>query len=702
MFKDDIGALPSSIPSSYDPQTVLAQQIKLVLRHMPLALLGTVFTALCFFSTMYITYDLNANQKALNIFWLIYQCIILVALQMVTRLIMRRANRLSLPFLRKIFTFFTVLFLLAIGIGVPMFISMLYRVPLMELTAAKALIMLWILFHVALLAFCWRNWRKVEGLFYSLNESSRQQHGSALAIQIPVKHTLYLAHYTVYNILFICALAIACLWALAIGKAFTTNLQNVTQVIVLLGLHLGLLSGGISSLATFWRIYIAYTVPSVLVWIFLLVYMGDSGLAILSFAVLGLLFFNIFFAKHTSLNTLKAILVYLENENLVAQLQIKTRQVEEASLAKTQFLAAASHDLRQPVHALSLFIETLSDTDLDCHQKQIVDYAKSASQSSREMLNTILDYAHLESGQMIPHFVPTKLDNIIRHLIDEFGIQAHSKGLTLRYKPTDIWVMTDPTMVALILRNFISNAIRYTRQGGVLVGVRELPSSGPILIEYCRISVWDTGVGMTPSEIEQVFDSFYQIERNNVNNQGLGLGLAIVKGLARILNADLEVKSNLGRGSQFSITLPTCDEAISAVTCGNTVKDYLPGKTVLIVDDETTVLKSMHLLLQSWGCQTITAQTVTDAVAAFRSHQPDIVVTDFRLAHGESGEHVIMAINESSEPLTAPPFVILTANTSPQLFKTTKAINPTILHKPIDPKHLHHCLQQIAANQRQI
>lgn len=724
MFKNDIEALTSAIPSNYNPRLVLAAQIRLVLRNLPLALLGTIFTSLCFFATMFFTYDLNANQKSLNTIWLAYHTIIIGVLWLALRLILKRPDNLDLGFLKKIFISLFGLFLVAIGWGVPVFIDMLYRVPTMELSAAKILICVWIFFHAVIIYVCWMFWKRIKALAKQINSDHKDlksvdnhaaldkrihpllnSHNSSffsLTYDVPQSSTEndahHLAHYAVYSILFICSLAIACLWALAIGKAFTTNINNSTQVIVLLGLHLGLLSGGISSLAMFWRVYIAYAVPSIFMWGFLFLYMDEPGLKILAFAVVGLLLFDIFFARHTATNTLKAILIFLENNHLLAQLRIKTKQVEEASLAKTQFLAAASHDLRQPLHALSLFIEALSESDLDSHQKQIVDYAKSASQSSREMLNTILDFAHLESGQMTPHFTPTNLDHIISHLVDEFGIQAQNKGLSLRYKPNEVWVMTDPTMVALILRNLISNAIRYTHTGGILVGVKMLPSKNhSLLIDYCQVSVWDTGCGMKSEEIDLVFDSFYQIERNKTTEQGLGLGLSIVKGMSQLLRADLKVKSNLGVGSQFSIVLPVCEEIPLNINCSHAATDYLIGKTVLIVDDDDTVLKSMQVLLESWGCRTVTVQTLSEAIEAFRSHQPDIVITDLRLTNGETGEDVILAISDSTDLSKPPPFVILTANTSPQLLSGTKTVKPTILHKPIDPKTFRESLQRIAA-----
>ncbi len=730
MYKDDIETLPSLIPDTYNYKIVLAAQIRLLLRNLPLALLGTIFTSLCFFATMFITYDLSANQQTLNTIWLVYHTMVIGILWLAVRVILKRPETLTIGFLKKIFVALAVLFFSAMVVCIPIFIAMLYRVPIMEIDAARLLIFIWIFFHVVILYVCWYNWQKIKALAKSINEDNENNDDNAishkhhsvinspnqqsaidndrsffsLTYEVPSpsskSHDHHLAHYVVYSVLFICTLATACLWALAIGKAFTTNIQNSTQIIVLLGLHLGLLSGGISSLAMFWRVYVAYALPSVFMWMFLLLYMGDIGFVVLAFAVITLLFFDIFFAKYSAKNTLKGILIYLENNDLITQLQIKTQQVEKASSAKTQLLAAASHDLRQPVQALSLFIEALKDTQLDEQQAQIVDYASSASQSSREMLNSVLDYAHLETGEMVPHFTPTEINPIIRSLVDEFSIQAQNKQLTLRFRPTTLWVMTDPIMLALILRNLISNAIRYTNKGGILIGVRNLPkSSHSLSLNYCRISIWDTGSGLTPLEIEHAFDSFYQIERNNVSNQGLGLGLAIVKGMTELLKAGLEVKSQLNQGSQFSLVLPICKKSDNSIFCSHSVIDYLPGRVVLVIDDDAIVLKSIQLLLEIWGCKTVIAQTVAEAVKAFQMHNPDIVISDYRLANKETGEQAIIAIqNHSSRAVfDSAAFIILTANTSPKLFKATKAINPTVLHKPIDPITLRHHLQQIAA-----
>ncbi len=713
MFKDDIDALPDSIPKTYDFKLVLREQMSLVLKNLPAALLGTVFSSLCFLVLIFLTYDLTLYQKAFNFIWLVYHTLFLWLLWLSLQRIFTQSDTLSLQFVKKVFRVVIALFMMGLILGFIIFENLVFQNIFISVRIEKIMSVIWIFFHTVILCLCWLSWKKIARLFSHSIDSTANPDTDANDTKLFVTQNMtlnvfknrvnYNTHYVAYHLLLIFTFGLACLWAIAIGIVITINVRDSTQIIILMGLHFALLSGGISSLATFWRVYIAYVLPSIFMWTFILFYMNDTGLSILAFVIIVLLFFNIFFAKQTCDNTLKTILIYLKNGFLIAELQMRTQQLEEVNVAKTQFLATASHDLRQPVHALSLFIEALSDTALDDHQKKIVDYTKSASQSSREMLNNILDYAHLESSQMKPSYTQTNLNLIIQNLVDEFGIQANSKFLSLHYKPTELWVLTDPIIIALILRNLISNAIRYTSKGSITIEcVPTLLDNQPVMVDCCELRVSDTGSGMTLAESERIFDSFYQIERNKTNDKGLGLGLTIVKGMAELLKVELKVRSVLGLGSKFSVTLPTCKPKTHDNDDQNSENNHLQGKIVLVVDDDEFILKSMQLLLQSWGCHVIAVQTLAEAVTASVNYQPDIVLTDFRLANNETGEEVILAIRALSQSTMPPAFIILTADTSPQLLTLPKALSPIILHKPIDPKLLHQCLQSITADRKTV
>ena len=415
-------------------------------------------------------------------------------------------------------------------------------------------------------------------------------------------------------------------------------------------------------------------------------------------------FTHSYFAKYNWLNSIKTIQIYLENTHLLSQLEAKSQQLQRISTAKTNFLASASHDLRQPAHALSLFIETLSRTELNDTQKKIVGYAKTASKSSSDMLNTILDYAHLESGEMIPNIVSTDLDIILHNLVDEFRPEAELKGLELRYHHTNLCVMSDPAMLSLILRNFLSNAIRYTTKGGILIGVRYTPSKNAVNnIEKCncRVSVWDTGKGIKTDELYKVFDSFHQLEAHTQSNKGLGLGLSIAKGMANLLDVPINVRSEFGRGTQFSIDLTICQSEDDIHIVNEAVKIEEEGIiSILVVDDEDSVLISMDLLLQSWGYTVLLASNGTEAISQYRLNQPQIVITDYQLSDNRTGIEVLKTINMMAalnDIQSLPQCLMFTGNTSPEIMQATQKMGVALLHKPIAPDTLRHRLKEFVS-----
>ena len=292
---------------------------------------------------------------------------------------------------------------------------------------------------------------------------------------------------------------------------------------------------------------------------------GDTFHGFLGAAMLLLLTVNLIFSRFTWATLNRSIVLAYENQALVSQLQSQaeqlnatTRAAQEANTAKTKFLAAASHDLRQPVHALNLFVEVLSGTDLSDKQKVMVQHIRTASLASRDMLNTLLDYSRIEAGVMVAKKQHMNLAPMLRELEDEFGPQADNRGLVYRTRDSDLRVSCDPTMVQLILRNFLSNALRYTHRGGILVCARR--RGAQVLVQ-----IIDTGVGIAREHWEEVFKEFRQLGNEERDRQkGLGLGLAIAKGLAQSMGARIELSSRLGHGSVFTLCLPqaepSCDE----------------------------------------------------------------------------------------------------------------------------------------------
>jgi len=383
------------------------------------------------------------------------------------------------------------------------------------------------------------------------------------------------------------------------------------------------------------------------------------------------------------------------------------RAAQGAVRAKNRFLAGASHDLRQPVQALNFFLETLRAANLAPPQKSILEQALAASAASREMLDTLMDYSRIEAGVLTPKFQAVALVPLLRRLEKEYGPQADAKGLVFRVRDSSEWVYADQTLLFMLLRNLVSNALRYTERGGVLIAVRKRQN------RRC-IEVWDTGIGIDAANQELIFQEFHQVggDDSALDSKGIGLGLAIVRELADMLNAQVEVASRPGRGSVFRVTLMADSEPddITASTSvlweeGPDLSHWLPGLRVLVVEDEPLVRAGLCSMLEQWQCEVVGAATVSQVQRllgrAMEAGSPlwDVVITDLRLTNKEDGGQCIMAVRKASEQHApwqdqVPEFFILTGDTTPDRLQMATRLGATLMHKPVEPKTLYACLSR--------
>jgi signal transduction histidine kinase len=358
------------------------------------------------------------------------------------------------------------------------------------------------------------------------------------------------------------------------------------------------------------------------------------------------------------------------------------REAENANLAKSKFLAAASHDLRQPIHSQGLLLDVLSRTELNTTQLDIVANIRTSSDATRDMLNTLLDFSRIEAGVVEPYSRPFHLQPLLSRIESEFAHMAMDKGLFYRARETHVTVHSDPALVELIVRNLVSNAIRYTEHGGVLVACRLRGDS-------VQLEVWDTGIGIDPSQQQDIFREFHQLgnpERDR--RKGLGLGLAIANGLAQTLRHRLWLSSTPGHGSVFRLELPVArnavitDEPESKLLAGK-----LKGARILVIDDDEAVRTSMSHLVQDWGCLCTAVESIEEALAAARSQAPDIVISDYRLREQRTGAEAIAALRaELGHQL---PALLITGDTAPERLREARASNVPLLHKPVSPEQLH-------------
>ena len=394
--------------------------------------------------------------------------------------------------------------------------------------------------------------------------------------------------------------------------------------------------------------------------------------------------------------TRRSIALKLENDRLVNQLRAESQRAlaaqeaaEQADRDKSRFLAAASHDLRQPLHAMGLFLESLQRSPLNDHQRTVLGHAHAASGAAAEMLTTLLDYSRLEAGVVKVRPDAFAVQPLLTALEQEFGVQADSAGLVYRTRETSAAAFADRSLVGLVMHNFLSNALRYTARGGVLIACR---TRGKRL----ALEVWDTGAGIPPSQWDNIFKEFHQLgnpERDR--RKGLGLGLAIVQRLAREMKTSVEVLSHPGRGSVFRLWLDRWQGALEDDTTPAPDAGSLRGLKVLAIDDDEAVRTGMQSLLHSWGCLCITAESSADALECLEDITPDLIITDFRLRHEETGKQVLQALRAYLG--TPVPAIILTGDTSPQRLRDAQSTSALLLHKPVSTGQLRNAMVQLMA-----
>ena len=367
-------------------------------------------------------------------------------------------------------------------------------------------------------------------------------------------------------------------------------------------------------------------------------------------------------------------------------------EAERANRAKSAFLAAASHDLRQPLQALMLLHAVLKRTNTDRRAAKAIESQADALGAMTTLLNSLLDISKLESGAIKPDITDCGIQKIFRRLRAEFELQAEAKGLRLLVDDCEDIVRTDPGLLEQIIQNLIANAIRYTKKG--LVQLRCLHLQGKV-----RIEVLDTGIGIPVDELDAIFEEFYQLRREpGEQREGLGLGLSIVQRLARLLDHPLEVESKPGEGTCFAVTLPRgAGTAVDIADVDVSRTEVPSGCSVLLVDDNPAVLDATRILLELEGHKVSIAATAQEAVAVMEAAGvPDIVVADFHLGGGETGIDAIRQVRTLSGHSV--PAVLVTGDTSsfiaPQIEQTERI---RVFRKPVDTERLIAVIQELAS-----
>ncbi|WP_063913547.1 NahK/ErcS family hybrid sensor histidine kinase/response regulator [Pseudomonas sp. p21] len=379
-----------------------------------------------------------------------------------------------------------------------------------------------------------------------------------------------------------------------------------------------------------------------------------------------------------------------ERKQIARALRDARDAAETANRSKDKYLAAASHDLLQPLNAARLLISTLRERPLPDAEKVLVERTHQALEGAEDLLTDLLDISRLDQAAVKPDVALYRLDELFGPLVSEFRSVADAAGLKLRARIADYAISTDLRLMTRILRNFLSNACRYTDEGKILLGARRRGS-------HLRLEVWDTGRGIAADRLQAIFLEFNQLDVGRAaDRKGVGLGLAIVERIAKILGYRVEVRSWPGRGSMFSIDVPIGEamplpvhQASPQPGTGNP----LPGRRLLVLDNEVSILESMGALLGQWGCEVVTATDQAGALLALQGQAPELILADFHLDHGVIGCEVVKHLREHFG--AAIPAVIITADRSDQCRRALNKLGAPLLNKPVKPGKLRAVLSQL-------
>ena len=362
-------------------------------------------------------------------------------------------------------------------------------------------------------------------------------------------------------------------------------------------------------------------------------------------------------------------------------LQNAKEDADRANKAKSLFLASASHDLRQPLNAMQMYIAALKSKVKDEKILTIIEDINSVSASTARLLNALLDVSELEVGAIKPRYEDFSINNIFTSIFQSFAPLAKDKNLQFRIVPSSITVRSDPDLLERILGNYMSNAIRYTEAGSVMMGCRKRGNK-------VSIEVWDTGCGISEDQMPNIFEDFYQIEnKERDRSKGLGLGLALAKRLSLSLNHTIECKSSLGSGSCFSVLVEIGEAKNSEVQLEaiSNIMD-LTGARILLVEDDIDVLKASIQLMESWGCIVDSGRDLDEIKNIIRSPDyllPNIIVADNRLPGDASGVDVVKLVQQELESLI--PSIIITGDVERSHIQSIKEKGLPVLLKPIQP-----------------
>ncbi len=481
------------------------------------------------------------------------------------------------------------------------------------------------------------------------------------------------------------------LWGLAAVTMFPDAPAYQALLIVCL---FGAVLGGLNLTAVYKPSFYGFVLPALLPLIVRVALVGDAVHFFIASVMSVVLAFIVGFGHRLNDVLTRSLVIRYENIELIGELKARTRTAlearaaaESANRAKSQLLAAASHDLRQPLHALGLYVAALSARARDADWRTLVDHVESAANALELQFAQLIDLSRLDAGVLTPERADVPLAPMFARLRAEFAAQAAARGLSFVIVATRVAVRSDASLLERIVGNLISNAIRYTQRGGVVVGVRRHGSR-------IAIDVVDTGIGIAPTDRERVFEEFFRVRSPAATapaRRGMGLGLAIVRRFADLLGHDVALDSTLGSGSRFRVFVPRAAALASRPHRVRAAPDIahqarppaFDGRVVAVVDDDPATVDAMRTLFETWGARVVGGDTPDALLAGLGAVEryPDLIVADLRLADERSGIDAVRRLRD--ELGCAIPAVIVSGDTGTRADREARSAGLALLPKPV-------------------
>jgi signal transduction histidine kinase/CheY-like chemotaxis protein len=476
----------------------------------------------------------------------------------------------------------------------------------------------------------------------------------------------------IHNFIFSCFMA-----SLVVLCTLQINQLTVDLIAIII---CAVIFGGCAILSAHIASCVAWSLPLIIGLYIFIDYQGEPQLHILTVFSICTFIIGVLFALNSRRFVYSSVETSLKNKELVEQLKVKQQLADQAAKDKSRFFASASHDLRQPLHALGLFVETLGEKTKDDEDKALIKNINQATSALQELFNALLDISRLDAGAVDVNKENFLINDILVQINSEFQTLANKKGLQLVTQESNAAIYSDKILTERILRNLIGNAIKYTTEGSVNINVKK--EENKIFIE-----IVDTGIGIPEEEQKNIFSEFYQINNpERDRSKGLGLGLAIVKRLTDLLSLKLNVENSDVKGTKFMIEFPAGDaeEISQEITETKKVLNNFDGMNALVIDDEKDILEGMNIILSKWGFNV----TLTDSIASAtdlieEGTIPDIILSDLRLRHNTTGIEAIQKIRTLSKNNI--PALLISGDTDPERIKEAQAAGIILLHKPIKP-----------------